>query len=128
MRKRCKYIANKKGNNYVVDEENFIAKIELNRRNSENLWTIIDLEDLERVINFPYTWFAKYNHTNDEYYNESLCITTIESIYEKDGEIYIVDSDGDRLKSKWLGISFFLSKEDVKHWYNTIKNRFEREI
>ena len=32
------------------------------------MWTIIDLEDLERVINFPYTWFAKYNHTNGEYY------------------------------------------------------------
>lgn len=58
----------KKGNNYVIDEENGIAKIELHRRNAENLWTIIDLEDLERVINFPYTWFAKYNHTNDEYY------------------------------------------------------------
>lgn len=58
----------KKGNNYVIDEENGIAKIELHRRNAENLWTIIDLEDLKRVINFPYTWFAKYNHTNDEYY------------------------------------------------------------
>lgn len=58
----------KKGNNYVVDEDNGIAKIELHRRSAENLWTIIDLEDLERVINFPYTWFAKYNHTNDEYY------------------------------------------------------------
>lgn len=61
-------MAKRKGNNYVVDEENGIARIELNRRNAENLWTIIDLEDLERVINFPYTWFAKYNHTNDEYY------------------------------------------------------------
>lgn len=58
----------KKGNNYVIDEESGIAKIELHRRNAENLWTIIDLEDLERVINFSYTWFAKYNHTNDEYY------------------------------------------------------------
>ena len=58
----------KKGNNYVVDEENGIVRIELNRRNAENLWTIIDLEDLEKVINFPYTWFAKYNHTNNEYY------------------------------------------------------------
>lgn len=58
----------KKGNNYIVDEENGIAKIELHRRNAENLWTVIDLEDLERVINFPYTWFAKYNHTNNEYY------------------------------------------------------------
>ena len=58
----------KKGNNYVIDKENNIARIELNRRTEENLWTIIDLEDLEKVINFPYTWFAKYNHTNDEYY------------------------------------------------------------
>lgn len=56
------------GNNYVVDEENGIAKIELHRRKADNLWTIIDLEDLERVINFPYAWYAKYNHTNDEYY------------------------------------------------------------
>lgn len=61
-------MARKKGNNYVVDEENGIARIELNRRNAENLWTIVDLDDLERVINFPYTWCAKYNHTNDEYY------------------------------------------------------------
>lgn len=61
-------MARKRGNNYVIDKENNIARIELHRRNAENLWTIIDLEDLERVINFPYTWFAKYNHTNNEYY------------------------------------------------------------
>ena len=58
----------KKGNNYVIDEENGIAKIELHRTKLENLWTIIDLEDLERVINFPYTWFAKYNKPIDDYY------------------------------------------------------------
>lgn len=61
-------MAKRKGNNYVIDKENGAARIELNRRNGDNLWTIIDLEDLEKVINFPYTWFAKYNHTNDEYY------------------------------------------------------------
>ena len=61
-------MAKKKGNNYVIDEVNNIAKIELHRTKAENLWTIIDLEDLERVINFPYTWFAKFNHTNNEYY------------------------------------------------------------
>ena len=61
-------MAKRKGNNYIIDEENRIARIELNRRNADNLWTIVDLEDLERVINFPYTWFAKYNYTNDEYY------------------------------------------------------------
>lgn len=67
----------RKGNNYLIDEENGIAKIELNRRNADNLWTIIDLEDLERTINFPYTWFAKYNHTNDEYY-------VVASVYHPD--------------------------------------------
>ena len=61
-------MANKKGNNYVIDETNSIAKIELHRTKAENLWTIIDLEDLERVINFPYTWFAKYNKPIDDYY------------------------------------------------------------
>ena len=61
-------MASKKGNKYVIDETNNIAKIELHRTKAENLWTTIDLEDLEKVINFPYTWFAKYNHTNDEYY------------------------------------------------------------
>lgn len=61
--------AHKKGNNYIVDEENNIAMIELQRRNKENLWVTIDLEDLERVINFPYTWFAlKYNEATDDYY------------------------------------------------------------
>ena len=62
-------MAKKKGNNYIIDEENQIAKIELRRRNAENLWVMIDLEDLEKVINFPYTWFAlKYNSAVDDYY------------------------------------------------------------
>ena len=61
-------MAKKKGNNYVIDEVNNIAKIELHRTKAENLWTIIDLEDLERVINFPYTCFAKSNHTSNEYH------------------------------------------------------------
>lgn len=61
-------MAVKKGNNYIVDEENKIAKIELHRRKGENLWTTIDLEDLERIINFPYTWFAKYQSLNKGFY------------------------------------------------------------
>ena len=32
----------KKCNNFVIDKENNIAKIELRRRGKENLWTIID--------------------------------------------------------------------------------------
>lgn len=55
-------------NNYIIDEENAIAKIELHRRNQESLYAIIDLEDLERVINYPYTWFAQYNKDIDNYY------------------------------------------------------------
>lgn len=61
-------MAKKKGNNYIVDTENNIVKIELHRRNEESLWTIIDLEDLERVINFPYTWYAKLNKSIGKYY------------------------------------------------------------
>lgn len=61
-------MAIKKGNNYIIDEENGIAKIELHRRNGENVYTIIDLEDLERVINYPYTWFAQYRKELDNYY------------------------------------------------------------
>ena len=53
-------MANKKGNNYIIDEKNGIAKIELKRRGKDSLWTIIDIEDLEKVLNFPYTWFSKY--------------------------------------------------------------------
>lgn len=50
-------MANKKGNTYIIDEENGIAKIELNRWHDENVYAIIDLDDLERVKNYPYTWF-----------------------------------------------------------------------
>ena len=46
-------MANKKGNNYIIDEENGIAQIELTRRDGTILWTKTDLEDLDRVINYP---------------------------------------------------------------------------
>lgn len=62
-------MAKKKGNNYIVDEENGIVKIELHRTNAENLWTIIDLDDMQRVlIDFPYTWYAKLNKRSDGKY------------------------------------------------------------
>lgn len=61
-------MAKKKGNNYVIDNENQIAKIELCRRNVENLWVTIDLDDLEKVLNIPYTWFAKYDNDIQNYY------------------------------------------------------------
>jgi len=56
---RNKYLSVKKnGNNYIIDAENNIAKIELKRKNKESIWTIIDLDDLERVLAFPYTWHS----------------------------------------------------------------------
>ena len=64
-------MARKKGNNYIIDKENNIAKIELNRVQGDNFWVIIDLEDLEKVINFPYTWFAKYSVGLGGYYATS---------------------------------------------------------
>ena len=32
------------------------------------MWVIIDLEDLDKVINFPYTWYAKYSANAKGYY------------------------------------------------------------
>ena len=61
-------MAKKKGNNYIIDEVEGIAKIELNRTNGENLWAIVDLDDLDRVLNIPYTWFAKYDEDIDNFY------------------------------------------------------------
>ena len=61
-------MARKKGNSYVIDRENNIAKIELRRKNGENFWTIIDLDDLDRVLEYPYTWYAKYQYLNKGYY------------------------------------------------------------
>ena len=64
-------MANKKGNSYIIDKENGIAQIELTRRDGTILWTKIDLEDLDRVINFPYTWSAKYDPDLEQYYVEA---------------------------------------------------------
>jgi len=61
-------MAYKKGNNYIIDEKNGIAKIELNRRENDNVYAIIDLEDLNRVKDYPYTWFAQYRKELDNYY------------------------------------------------------------
>lgn len=106
-------MAKKKGNNYIVDEENQIAKIELYRRNEENLWTIIDLEDLEKVINFSYTWSAKHDPKLNQYYAET-------TIYEgtKDG----------KAKYKALKLHKFISNaadnEVVDHVnHDTLDNR-----
>ena len=91
-------MANKKGNTYIIDKEKGIAKIELKRRGKDSLWTIIDIDDLEKVLNFPYTWFSKYYEDIDSYY---ACAT--EYLYCENGKSknrlvylhqYIMDADG----------------------------------
>lgn len=64
-------MAKKKGNNFIIDRGNKTAKLELNRRKGDNLWTVIDLKDLDRVVNFPYTWTAKYDPDLDQFYVEA---------------------------------------------------------
>jgi len=49
QRRTC-LLSGKKGNNYIILQEQGIAKIELNRRKGKNLWAIIDLEDLEKIL------------------------------------------------------------------------------
>ena len=58
----------KKKNEYIIDELLGIAKIELRREDGDNLWTIIDIDDLDRVISFPGVWYAKYQRLNNGYY------------------------------------------------------------
>ena len=46
-------MAKKQGNNYIIDEENKIVKIELNRWEDEDEWVVIDLDGFGRSINYP---------------------------------------------------------------------------
>ena len=49
----------KRFNEYLV--ENNIAKIRLKYK-SEWLWATIDFEDLQRLVDFGYRWYARYDH------------------------------------------------------------------
>lgn len=81
-------IANKKPNNYIIDEENKIAKIELRRRNKDSLWTIIDLDDLQRVLDFPYSWCAGYRKNTDSWYARAT-IHKLEKVNHNSHGIYL---------------------------------------
>lgn len=70
----------RKPNRFVVDGD--VVKMELRRRGKESLWTIFDLEDLEKIKSYPYAWISHYNKTNDTYYcvsnGKALKATTIQ--------------------------------------------------
>lgn len=81
----------KKGNNYII--EGNIVKMELKRYGGkESLWTVFSLEDLEKVISYPYTWHAKLSTSNKKLY-------VIASIHGKKHtsiqlQMYIMDLNG----------------------------------
>lgn len=58
----------KKGNRYIISANDGTARIELNRRGKENFYTIIDLDDLEKVLSVPFTWYARYDRDSKSYY------------------------------------------------------------
>ena len=105
-------MASKKGNNYIIDKENNVAHIELIREKKENLWTTIDLEDLDRVLNFPFSWTTRYDKTLHDYYAVSI-------VYEK-------DENGIR-KGKPLYLHrFIMNSTDENEWIEmTEKYKFK---
>lgn len=105
----------KKGNNYVIDNEKGIARIELKRRNRESLWTIVDLEDLDKILSFPYTWFSTfYKNVNGYYANASENISK---------------GEGGKKKNRNVLLHKFVlnaTKDNVDHInHNTLDNRKE---
>lgn len=108
-------MACKKPNNYIIEGD--IVKIELRRRNKESLWTLIDIDDLERVINFPYSWHSYHNIENDEDY----AVTTLydEELRKKYGCVI-------------LRLHVFIKEDETEHGkhvdhenHNTLDNRKE---
>ena len=79
-------IRGKRRNNYIIDGD--ITRIELKRRNSDNMWTIIDTEDLERVLNFPYSWCAGYRKNTDTWYARAT-IHKLENVSHNSHGIYL---------------------------------------
>ena len=102
-------LESKKGNNYIIDKENNVAHIELIREKKENLWTTIDLEDLDRVLNFPFSWTTRYDKTLHDYYAVSI-------VYEK-------DENGIR-KGKPLYLHrFIMNSTDENEWIDHINHK-----
>lgn len=56
----------KKGNSFFFEED--YVKMELNRTDGNNMYTILDLDDYEIVRDFPYTWHAAYDKWINGYY------------------------------------------------------------
>lgn len=106
----------KRKNNYIVDGN--IAKIELKRWDKESLWTIIDLNDLERVLEFAYSWHSGYRAKTKTYYAKTSVQT------------------GEKINGVWQNYTLYLhqfllgydgkQKVDIDHInHDTLDNRKE---
>ena len=76
----------KRRNRYIINGDS--TKIELKRRNKDSLWTVIDTEDLERVLNFPYSWCAGYRKNTDSWYARST-IHKLDKVNHNSHGIYL---------------------------------------
>lgn len=103
-------MASRKPNNYIINNDGTVS-IELRRKKGENLFTIIDKENLEHVLKL--TWFARYNNASKMYYASHTLYsketkTTSGAI---DLQCYLLNSDKDNN----------ISIDHINH--NTLDNR-----
>jgi len=63
LKKRSKGFNNK----YKIRKDGCV-EIYLKRKNEEDMISIIDLDDLQKLIDFNYTWCASYNKSNNSWY------------------------------------------------------------
>ena len=69
-----------------------------------------------------YTPLSTYHPVKND---SAVIITAVEKIIEEDdGRIAIIDTDGDTLRPEWLGISFFLSIEDMNFVFEKIEEKY----
>lgn len=105
-------IVEKKGNNYIIDKENNIAIIELQRtKGQESFYTTVDLDDLERVLSFPYTWSVGYRKNSDSWYATASIYKPIKTTVSLNYFIAQIDNNSN------------LCVDHINH--NTLDNRKE---
>lgn len=113
-------------NNYIIDKNNNTAKIELRRKEGDNFWATIDLNDLEYVS--KWTWYARYNWSNQKYYVTHTIYDpdTKQSSQTMDLQCYLMNPDynaeirvdhisHDTLDNRRINLRVSTNDENTKH-------------